>query len=453
MSSPTSHPLRREARRLLTLALPVMGAQLGTMLMGAVDTAMVGRISVEALAAASIANALAFASLLLVQGLVLGIDPIVTQAHGAGRGGVAGLALQRGLLLGVAACVPLSALWWYTTPVLIALGQDPALAEQATLYLRIQIPSLPFFVGFVTLRAYLQGREWVRPALVVVIAANVFNAVANWALIFGHLGSPALGLVGAGIATTLTRALMLALLVLAVRVLELHGDIWRWFGPELWERRALAQLAAFGVPVAIQMSLEVWAFSAATFLAGRLGAIDLAAHTIALNLAALSFMLPLGLSQASVTRVGNLLGAGRSDDAQRAAWVSIALGAAVMGAAALLFIAGRSWLPRIFTDEAGVVALCASILPIAAAFQVFDGTQVVGCGVLRGMGRTRPAAWFNLIGYWVLGLPLAAWLALSLDFGLAGVWWGLCLGLAVVAACLVLWIRVRGPNRVEALSL
>jgi MATE family multidrug resistance protein len=205
---------------------------------------------------------------------------------------------------------------------------------------------------------------------------------------------------------------------------------------------------AIGFPVAIHFSLEIWAFSGASLLAGWLGATPVAAHTIALNLASLSFMLPLGIAQGAVTRVGNLLGAGRSQDAERAAWVAIALGATVMGACGAGFLLGRQALPHLYTVDPTVLALAASILPIAAAFQVFDGTQVVCCGVLRGMGRTRPAAWFNLLGYWALGLPIGAWLAFRAGWGLHGIWWGLCFGLAVVAVSLVLFLRARGPARI-----
>ena len=200
-----------------------------------------------------------------------------------------------------------------------------------------------------------------------------------------------------------------------------------------------------GSPRAIQISLEVWAFSAAALLAGLLGATPLAAHTVALNMAALAFMVPLGISQGTVTRVGNLIGAGLHDAAQRAAWIAMAMGGIVMTVSAVAFVTLRTLLPRIYTADPAVIALCASILPIAAAFQIFDGVQVVGCGVLRGMGRTRPAAVFNAISYWIVGLPLGAWLGIRGGWGLAGIWWGLCIGLALVSVFLVLWVRYRGP--------
>jgi MATE family multidrug resistance protein len=302
-------------------------------------------------------------------------------------------------------------------------------------------------MAFSALRQYLQCRGIVRPAMWVLVIANVFNGVLAWALIFGHLGLPAKGLWGGGLATSLTRAFCFAGLLVLIRWLALHRDAWPRPSREILDARAFRAILVIGLPVAIHFSLEIWAFSGASLLAGWLGATPVAAHTIALNLASLSFMLPLGISQGAVTRVGNLLGAGRAEDAARAAWVAIAFGATVMGACGLGFLLGRAALPRLYTIDPTVIALAASVLPIAAAFQVFDGTQVVCCGVLRGMGRTRPAAWFNLLGYWVLGLPLGAWLAFRAGWGLHGIWWGLCFGLAVVALSLVLFVRARGPAR------
>jgi len=440
-------PIRAEMRRLAALALPVAATQVSTMMLGVVDTLMVGRASVSALAAASIGNVWIFGTLQLVSGILFGLDPIVAQAHGSGDGARAGLALQRGLVLALYLSVPLAALWTLGAGFLRATGQDPALARDAQRFIAVQIPSIPFFLAFGALRQYLQGREIVRPAMWVILLANLVNAALDWVLIFGHLGLAPLGLVGAGIATALTRVLCFVALAALVRSLALHEGAWRPWSGDAFAPRGLREILAFGLPVGVQTSLEFWAFSGATLIAGRLGATALAAHTIALNMAALAFMMPLGISLAAVTRVGNLLGARRPAEAQRAAWVALALGACVMSASAVLFVVFRGELPRLYTPDAGVVALCASILPIAGAFQIFDGTQVVGCGVLRGMGRTRPAAVFNLIGYWLLGIPLGAWLALRAGWGLGGVWWGLCLGLAAVATLLVAWIRWRGPER------
>lgn len=441
------NPVRAEIRRLAALALPVAATQVSYMLLGVVDTLMLGRFSVEALSAAALANVWIWGTLQLAMGILFGIDPIVAQAHGARDGGRAASALQRGLVLSLALSVPLGLLWLGTEEFLCATGQDPGLAAAAERYTRIQIPSLPFFLVFLTLRQFLQCREIVRPALWVMAAANVVNLAGNWALIFGHLGLPRLGLEGAALATSLSRAACLAVLVaLVVRLDLLHGA-WRPWSRRVLEPRGLLEILRLGLPVGLQLSIEAWAFSAAALLAGRLGAEALAAHTIVLNMAALSFMMPLGIGLAAVTRVGNLIGARRAGDAQRAAWVALGFGAGVMTASATIFLVFRHELPRLYSDDLAVGALAAGILPIAAAFQIFDGLQAVACGVLRGMGRTRPAAVFNVVSYWAIGLPLGGWLGLRAGWGLAGIWWGLCIGLALVASLLVAWIRARGPAR------
>lgn len=445
-------PLRSEIRALSNLALPVAATQVSNMLLGLVDTAMVGRVSVEAIGAASLANVWIFGTLLFAQGVILGVDPIVAQAHGARDPVRVARALQRGLVLALLLSVPTALLWTGTEVFLRLMGQEPELAAAAHRYTAIQIPSIPFFLAFGAVRQYLQGRGIVRPALWVILVANVFNAACNWVLIFGKLGLPALGLEGAGIATGLTRVVMLLGLAGAVRSFALHQGAWVPWSRAALDRQGLGQVVALGLPVAVQVSLEVWAFSGAALLAGWLGAVPLAAHTVALNMAAFAFMVPLGISQGAVTRVGNLIGEGRPREAQRAAWVALAMGAGVMTLSATAFVGLRQWLPRIYTADPQVVALCATILPIAAAFQVFDGTQAVGCGILRGMGRPRPAAVFNLLGYWVLGLPLGGWLAFRLGLGLAGIWWGLALGLALVAMALVAWVRWRGPAWAPALA-
>lgn len=437
---------RDELRRLVRLSWPIALVQVGNMAMGMVDTLFLGRVGVEALAAASIGNAFLYGTLLVGQGLVLGMDPVVAQAHGAGDGRAAGLALQRGLVVSVGVWIGTALLLLATEPLLVLLGQDPVLAADAGRYIDVQIPTLFAFFAYMALRSYLQGREVVRPALLAMLLANIVNAFLNWVLVFGHLGAPALGLVGSGLATAISRVVLLASLAGIVLGARLHEGAWTPWSRAAFDRPALLGMLALGFPIGMQMGLEVWAFSAATLLAGTLGANAVAAHTVTLNMAAFSFMMPLGVAQGACTRVGNLLGAGALRDADRAAWVAIALGAFVMACWAIIFVAFREVLPRLYTADAAVVALSASILPIAAAFQIFDGVQVVAAGVLRGMGNTRPAALFNLAGYWAFALPLAAWLVHRSGAGLAGIWWSLCLGLAIVAAALLVFIRVRGPG-------
>lgn len=438
--------IRREARRLLALGIPVAVTQLGAMTLGVVDTIMVGHVGVLELDAAALGNLWLFGTMILGIGTIFGMDPLVSQAHGAGDRRKVALTLQRGILVALLCAIPIASTWFATGPVLRAFGQPPALADAAHDYVVVQAPSLAFFFVFSAVRQWLQGRGIVSPALWVVLAANLFNILANWALIFGHLGFDPMGLRGAAIATASTRAFQCVALVVWVRSFRLDRGGWEPWTAEALSLQGLRELLRLGIPIGIQYGLEMWAFQAATLLAGRLGETPLAAHVVALNLASLTFMLPLGLSIGTATRIGNLLGAGRPKAAQRSAHIGLGMGAGVMTLAAIAFVGLRDILPQAFTEDADARALAATVLPIAAAFQLFDGTQAVGAGVLRGMGATRPAALINLVGFYGLALPTAWWLCFVHGLGLHGIWWGLCVGLASVAVALTLFVRMRGPS-------
>ncbi len=437
--------LRLEIRRIWALAGPVILTQVATMMLGVVDTIMVGHVGVRELAAASLGHLWTFGTLIFAMGAVFGMDPLITQAAGARDRVRLGLTLQQGIVLALLVSIPITALWAMTRPVLVRLGQDPVLAADAAVYVRVQLPAISFFLVYTALRQYLQGRGILRPALTVAIAANVFNALANWILIFGHFGVPAMGLKGAGIATASTRVLMCLFLVLIVWKARLYRAAWVPFSLRAFSFEGLWQVFKLGLPVGFQMSLEVWAFQICTLMAGRLGEIPLSAHTIVLNLASMTFMVPLGISLAAVTRVGQHIGQRNFRAAQFSAWVALGMGAGVMSISAVAIALTRHLLPLLYTRNAEVVALAASILPIAAAFQIFDGTQVTGGGILRGMGSTQPAAYINLVGYYGIALPLAWWLGFHTRHGLAGIWWGLALGLSLVAVILVVWIARWGP--------
>jgi len=446
-----------EVRRLSALAWPVVATQLGTMLLGFVDLLMVGRLpgreGVQALGAVSLGRIWVMGTVIVGTGLIFGIDPIVSQARGARDTRRMSLVLQQGLIAAGLVSLPTALLWSFTGPVLELLGQARDLSELAHGYVLVQLPGLPLLLLFTAGRQWLQGRGIVLPAMWVILVANVLNVFANWMLIFGHWGAPALGVVGAGVATACTQAFMLLALVAWGYRFRLHRGGWTGWTREAWRPGGLIRVLQLGWPVAVQLGLEMWAFQSATIMAGLLGEVPLAAHTIVLNLASLSFMVPLGVSIGAVTRVGNLIGARNPQGAQRAAWVALGMGAVVMLASAALFVGGRHVLPRCYSAEADVIRLAASVLPIAAAFQLFDGIQVVGGGVLRGMGRTRPAALFNLVGYYAMALPFGWWLAFHRGRGLMGVWWGLAAGLLFVAVVLVAWIGRRGPGRVHGTVL
>jgi MATE family multidrug resistance protein len=441
--------VKQELAVIPRLAAPVVLAQVGWMMLGIVDTWFVGRLGPVPLAAVALGDLWAMATLLMAMGVLMGLDTLVSQAHGAGDGRAAAHALQRGLLLALALSLPLAGAWLSTGPVLRLLGQDPALAALAHGYVQVQVFGIPAYLVFVALRQYLQGRAIMFPSFVVVIAGNVVNAVLDWLLIFGHGGFPALGVRGSGLATGIARVVMLVVLFGLIRWFDLHRDAWVPWSREAFNPRGLRRLLALGLPVGLTLGLEMWAFAASGLLAGWLGSDALAAHTIVLKVASLTYMVPLGIAIASATRVGNLVGAGDPHGARRAAFVALSLGGGVMLVFAILFVLLRHAVPALFLapGAAQVLALAAAIMPIAGAFQLFDGLQGVGGGVLRGLGRNRPAALFNFLGYYALGLPLGIWLAFGGPrLGLVGLWVGLALGLAAVAALSVMYIYRTRPG-------
>lgn len=450
-----------DAKKLLGLAAPVIVTQLGMMTLGVVDMLMVGRVGVHALDASTLGNLWIMGTLIFGMGVVFGIDPIVSQAHGAGDERRKELALHWTCIAALLVSVPIGLMWLFTEEVLLLFGQDPGHSADAAYYAILQIGTVPAFLLFTALRQHLVGQGVAMPSLWVIVGANFLNAGLNGLLIYGSFGFPELGLIGAGVATAITRVCMLIALV---AILWRTGDKVRALGR--WTRESVAwsgvsEVLRYGLPVGTQYGLEMWAFQITTLVAGRLGAAHLGAHAIVLNLASLSFMVPLGLSFGAATRVGNLIGAGDIRGSHRAARVALALGAGVMSVSAIVFLVLRNNLATLYNPDPDVVRLAAGILPIAATFQLFDGIQVVGGGVLRGMGSTRPAAFFNLIGYYALALPLAWWLAFPCGMGLAGLWWGLALGLAIIATMLVTFIlgrerreirrgRTRGPQEAAA---
>jgi MATE family multidrug resistance protein len=442
--------LAREFRALSKLSIPLIAAHLATMLLWVVDLMMIGHVGVEELDAVALGRLWIMGTLIFAMGVVMGVDPLVAQAHGARDEKRLGLTLQRGMVVSLMISIPTAAAWLFTEEFLLLTGQQPALSALAETYVLAQLGGIPFFLLFTVLRQYLIGRGITAPAMWVAFLANGVNVVANWALIFGNLGMPRMGVVGAALATMLTQVFMATVLGAWIFAAHLNRGAWSGWTRTAWRAKGVFEILRFGFPIGVTISLEFWAFLWANLLAGWLGVNALASHTIVINLASIAFMVPMGISFGVVTRVGNLIGEGDPSGAQRAAWVGFALGGGVMSISAAAFVFGRRFLPSLYTSDPAIIATCAALLPIAAAFQLFDGVQVVGGGILRGMGRTRPAAVINLIGYYVLALPAAYWLGFPRGYGLPGMWWGLAFGLAVIATALVVWVWLRGPARVDA---
>jgi MATE family multidrug resistance protein len=445
--------IRRELKQVLRLSAPVALTQLGLMMIGVVDTLMLSRVGVTELAGSALGNAWQWTFTSLGLGLVAGIDPLISQAHGRGDGPATALALQRGLVLALLASIPIMLCAAAAEGGLLWLGQEPTVADVAGRYTLYKLPTIPCFLVYSALRQYLQGRGLMAPATLVMWIGNAVHVVLNWALIFGRLGLPALGVEGAAIASSISTALLVAMLVFWTLKLRLHAGAWRPWSRESFALAGLTRVIRLGAPVGLTISLESTAFSISTAMAGWLGQEALASHQIVLNMASLAFMVPLGIAQGAAIRVGNLIGAGDTAGMRRAVRVSIALGAGVMVFSAGAFTFLRHELPALYTSEPGVLALAARILPLAAAFQLFDGTQVVASGVLRGMGRPDAAAWVNLLGYYVFALPCAYVLGIVQGHGLWGIWVSLALGLTLVALAMLGWVRRTARRPLDALRV
>lgn len=427
---------------MLTLAAPVVLAELGWVTMGIVDTLMVGRLGAHAIGAVGLAGMLFFAVAVFAMGLLLGLDPLVAQAFGAGRLDECHRWLVDGVWLCACVAVPTVGLLYALLATLGVWGFPPDVVTLVRPYLGILIWSLPPLLLYVAFRRYLQAMNLVRPITVALVSANVVNAFFNWVLIFGHLGAPAMGVPGSAVATLLARVFMAAVLLFAIVRHEAHVSPRLRDTPMTLDAARTWRLFALGLPAAGQMVFEVGVFSAATALAGRVSADALAAHQIALNMAAFTFMVPFGVASAAAVRVGQAIGRRDPHGALRAGWTAIGIGVGFMATAAAVFLLAPGVLMRAFTDDPAVIQLGVGLLFVAAVFQLFDGLQGVTTGALRGLADTHTAMMWNLAGHWLIGLPFGYLLCFHRGYGVVGLWWGLSTGLMICGVALILvWIR------------
>ena len=432
-------PSASELRGVFSLALPVAAVQVGMMFMGVVDTVMVGHFSATDLAAVALGNLYFFTSVVFPMGLLMSLDPVVSQAVGAGDGAAVGRALQRGALLAFTLSIPAGLALVPGETLLTFLQQPLEVVPVAAGYALVSIPGIFPFLAFIVLRQTLQAMGRVAPIVVTIVVANLANLFFNWVLIFGNLGFPELGAVGSGWASSLSRWLML-LGLLGFSWPLLRGYI-RPLRPEAFQFRPLSRMVRLGAPIGVQFFLEFGAFGAIGILMGWMGAVAMAGHQVAINLASLTFMVPLGISQAAAVLVGQGVGRGDPDGARRAAGAGLLLGVGFMVVTAGLFLLFPEFFALIYTDDVEVVALAVLLIPLAGVFQVFDGLQVVSSGVLRGVGDTRSPMIVNLLGFWCLGMPVSLWMGFRTSAGPKGLWWGLVVGLAAVAVFLLYRIR------------
>jgi MATE family multidrug resistance protein len=408
------------------------------MAMGVVDTMFVGRVGAEAIGAVGLGTMVFYGIAICAAGLLLGLDTLVAQAHGAADRADHHCSLVSGIWLAGLMIPFVMGAVWVLEAMLPSFGVDQQVLRATRPYLHALIWSAPPLLIYFALRRYLQALHVVRPVMITLLTANVVNLAGNWLLVLGHLGAPRLGAEGAGWATCFSRIYMAVALayVLWRRDPEILRISWRPNMARMWT------LIKLGAPAAGQMALEIGVFATVTVLVSELNATALAGHQIALTVVSSTFMMPLGISSAAAVRVGFALGQGDRQAAARAGWMALGLGAAAMSAAAIVLLTVPEWIARVFTPDAAVIAAAATILRIAAFFQLFDGLQIVVTGSLRGAGDTRTPMVCHLIGYWVIGLPLGALLCFGRGLGAPGLWMGLSVGLIVIGLVLtVFWWR------------
>ncbi len=445
---------RAEFRALLALAIPVVISEIGWMAMSIVDTIMVGKLGPVAIGAVAIGSFAYYCPALFGIGLLLGLDTLVSQAHGGRDFDECHRWLAQAVYLAAAytpVCMLLSLGFVQLFPF---WGVNSAVGAEGAQFLYVlNWSTLPLLL-YAAARRYLQGVARVAPVTFALLTANLVNWAGNWLLISGHLGFPAMGVRGSALSTCIARVYMAAVLFYAAWRYERkrgHPLFAHWPGPEIRRLRRLLQL---GLPAAGQLIMEVGAFGAATVMAARLAPEALAAHQIVLNTASLTYMVPLGVSAATAVSVGHAVGAGNGAKARRVGWMGMAAGAGFMALAAVCFLVIPGPIIRVYSADPGIIRLGVPLFAMAGVFQIFDGLQSVSTGALRGLGQTRLPMYANMVGYWCFGLPLGYVLCFVKGWGVLGLWLGLSLALIFIAMVILnKWAkqsRCLSSNVVEA---
>jgi len=436
-----------ELRSTLSLAWPLILANVTQQVIVATDVLLMSWLGPMALAASALALNFTYTLNMLLMGLLLASSPMMATALGKRSNAVREVrrTFRAGLWLLIFTLPLYSLVLWHIGAIMLAFGQGPELAANGQRFLRAYMWCTGPWLLFTLMRNFISALERPRAVFVLSACGIAINAVVSWSLIFGHFGLPALGIVGGGLGSTITWTLLcLAMLVYVLadrrfRRFHLFGRWWRF------DRERTVAMARLGWPIGFTMGLEMGVFALAAYFMGWIGASAVAAHAIALQVAALTFMVPLGLGQAATVRVGLAVGRGDAEGIGRAGWTAWAIGVGFMAVMALSIWAFPHRLITLFLADtvrnAVVIGLAVSFLKVAAAFQLVDGAQVIGAGMLRGLHDTRWPLIFALVGYWVVGLGIGSWLAFGADWKGLGIWIGLASGLAVVAAMMLArWI-------------
>jgi MATE family multidrug resistance protein len=437
--------VRSELRPTLHLAIPLVLAEIGWISMAIEDTMFVGRLpnSAQSIAAVSISSSLFLVFAFFGEGLLIGLDTLVSQAFGAGRRDDCFHSLVNGIYLSLAIAPLLLGAVWSLPHIFGRLGVSPDVAELARPYMHTLAFGLVPLLFYFTFRRALQGMNLVRPVAFALITANLINVVGNYVLVFGHWGLPMLGVVGSGIATAISRAYLATVLVVFLFWYDSRNHAYMRRTPLRPELARIRRLIALGFPAAMQMTAEIAVFAAVASLIARLGAIPLASHQIALNTVAFTYMVPLGISSAAAVRVGQAIGRRDLPGAQLAGNTAILLGAAFMSAMSVVLLVFPQYIARIYTNNPVLIHTAVVLLAAGAAFQLFDGIQTVATGALRGTGDTRTPMICHFCAYWLMGLPFGAWLCFRQHWGVLGLWIGLSASLILIGILLLACWRRR----------
>jgi MATE family multidrug resistance protein len=432
--------LRSEFRPTLRLALPLVFAELGWMSMNIVDTIMVGHLpnSAVSMGAVSLGSGIFIVLALFGEGLLIGLDTLVSQAFGAGQREDCHRSLINGIYLSLALTPLLAAPVWLMARLLTAIGTDPAVNALAVPYTKaLAVGLLPLLLYF-GVRRCMQSMNMVKPVMFALVTANLVNALFNWLLIYGKWGFPAMGTVGSGWSTAIARTYMAIVLIGYLLWYDYRHHTQLLETPVEIDFPRIRKLIALGIPAAMQFTLESGVFAVVTAMSAKLGAVPLASHQIALNTVALTYMVPLGICSAAAVRVGQAIGRRDAQGAADAGGTAIFIAAAFMTCASVVLLVFPRWIALAYTPDESVIRSTIRLLAAGAAFQLFDGIQTVATGSLRGAGDTRTPMLCHLLAYWVIGLPLGAWLCFRRGWGVIGLWIGLSLALILIGIVLLL---------------
>lgn len=430
--------IKTEISKTIKLAYPVIIGQLGIIMMGVVDSMMVGRLGSVPLAAASLGNSLIFLILIIGIGSSIVVSPLVAILVGGKRFSECGIYFRQSLLVNIILSLLMVGIILISVNYIKYLNQPPEVIESTIIYMTIVgFSAIPLML-FQTYKQFIEGLSIMKPAMIISLLANIINAFANWILIFGKFGFPQLGLAGAAWATFLSRVFMVIVIMIYVmrnKKFKQYDVTFHFRGINI---PVMKKLLSLGLPSGFQYFFEVGAFTFAVIMIGWIGSNELAAHQIAINLASISFMAVLGISQAASIRVGNAMGEQNIPNVRKAGFTAIGLGAAIMSIAGLTFILLNKFLPTLYIDDKAVISIASRLIIIAALFQLSDGTQAVGIGVLRGLTDVKGPTIITFVAYWIISLPIAYLLAFKFNLGVDGVWIGLLIGLTVSAILLTM---------------